>query len=129
MGTMTDTLSIHAAWVLTVAFALSLLYELYRATSKAGTSRHDTMRAFIVQGVALYGTAAVVITLLFRGVTGSQWLALGFAVAMILVSIFYYNPQVLPERNPRMIDWVEDLVFTGLLFVAATQLAYGVGLA
>lgn len=32
----------HAAWVLMVAFGLSLIYELYRAMSKAGTSQHDS---------------------------------------------------------------------------------------
>ena len=126
---MNQALSTHAAWVLAGAFALSLAYEFYRATWKAGTSRHDTMRTFVVQGVALYGTATVVIALLFHGAAGSQWIALAFAVVMILVSIFYYNPRVLPERRPQMIDWVEDLLFTGLLFVAATQLTYAVTLA
>jgi hypothetical protein len=29
------------------------------------------------------------------------------------------------ERKPELLDWGEDLVFTGLLFVAATQLMYG----
>jgi hypothetical protein len=45
---------------------------------------------------------------------------------MILVSIFYYNPRILLERQPGVIDWFEDLVFTGLLFVAAVLLAYEV---
>ena len=124
-----STLTTHAAWVLTVAFVISLVYELYRATWKAGTSRHDTMRAFVMQGIALYGTAGVVITLLFRRAAGSERLALGFAVLMILISIFYYNPKVLLERRPQTVDWVEDLVFTGWLFVAAAQLAYSVSAA
>jgi hypothetical protein len=28
------------------------------------------------------------------------------------------------ERRPGVIDWLEDLVFTGLLFVSATLLLY-----
>jgi hypothetical protein len=28
------------------------------------------------------------------------------------------------ERRPALVDWVEDLLFTGLLFVAAAQLSY-----
>jgi hypothetical protein len=28
------------------------------------------------------------------------------------------------ERKPGIIDWLEDLVYTGLLFVAATLLVY-----
>ena len=50
----------HAAWVLLVTFVLSLAYELYRATIKAGTSRHDSMRAF-VQTLPLYVVAATVV--------------------------------------------------------------------
>jgi hypothetical protein len=30
----------------------------------------------------------------------------------------------MPARRPGRIDWFEDLVFTGLLFVAAAQLLY-----
>jgi hypothetical protein len=32
----------------------------------------------------------------------------------------------MPERKPGMVDWVEDLVFTGLLFVAAALLIFEV---
>jgi hypothetical protein len=114
----------HAAWLLIVAFGLSLIYELYRATWRAGTSRHDSMRAFVVQGIPLYTLAGVVIALLF---TGREWAApvgLIFSVAMICVSIFYYNPRIMLARQPGIIDWFEDLVFTGLLFVAAALLLY-----
>ena len=45
---------------------------------------------------------------------------------MILVSVLYYNPRMLPARRPGIIDWVEDLVYTGLLFVAAALLLYAV---
>lgn len=114
----------HAAWVLMVAFGLSLIYELYRATSKAGTSRHDSMRAFVVQGIPLYALAGVVITLLFTGREWAASVALIFSVAMICVSIFYYNPRIMLARQPGLIDWFEDLVFTGLLFVAAALLLY-----
>jgi hypothetical protein len=46
------------------------------------------------------------------------------SVVVILVSIFYYNPKIMLERRPGVIDWLEDLVFTGLLFVSATLLLY-----
>jgi hypothetical protein len=29
---------------------------------------------------------------------------------MILVSIFYYNPRIMLERRPGIIDWFEDRV-------------------
>lgn len=120
----TDTLIIHAAWTLTGAFALSLLYEIYRATLKAGVSEHDSLRALATQGIFLYGIAGVVIALMFSLHEWAAWVGLNFSVLMILVSIFYYNPRVLLERKPGIIDWLEDLVFTGLLFIAATQLIY-----
>lgn len=43
---------------------------------------------------------------------------------MILVSIFYYNPRIMIDRQPGVIDWFEDLVFTGLLFVVVALLLY-----
>jgi hypothetical protein len=32
----------------------------------------------------------------------------------------------MPEREPGLLDWLEDLVYTGLLFVAGTLLLYEV---
>ena len=111
-----------SAWVLIVSFALSLIYEFWRATAKAGVSRYDSMRAFI-QGLWLYVLAAIVIVLLFVGVPFAAWIGLVFSVLVILVSIFYYNPKMMPARKPGLFDWFEDLVYTGLAFVTATLLA------
>src|SRR6478736_6560964 len=111
-----------SAWVLIVSFALSLIYEFWRATAKAGVSRYDSMRAFI-QGLWLYVLATVVIVLLFLGVPFAAWIGLVFSVLVILVSIFYYNPRMMPAREPGLFDWFEDLVYTGLAFVTATLLA------
>lgn len=119
-------LQTHAAWVLAAAFAISLAYELWRATAKVGTSRHDSMRVFVTQGIVLYVAAAFVVGLLLTGVSPASWIALIFSVVAILVSIFYYNPTVMLERHPDLIDWIEDLAFTGLLFVAAALLIYDV---
>jgi hypothetical protein len=114
----------HAAWTLGVAFALSIAYELYRSTAKRGVSRHDTMRGFVTQVFTIYLAAAVVIVLLSTGQPRAAWVGLAFCVIMILISIFYYNPVIQVERQPGLIDWFEDLVFTGLLFVGAAQLIY-----
>ena len=118
--TLLETLT---AWVMVVAFALSLAYELWRSTAKAGTSRHDSVRAFLIQDLWLYVVAVVVITLLFAGVPFAAWIGLIFAIVLILVSIFYYNPKMMPAREPGLFDWFEDLVYTGLAFVSATLLA------
>ena len=114
----------HAASVLLVAFAMSLAYEIYRATAKAGTSRHDSLTILVQQGIGLYVIAGVVVYALFAGYDWAATAGLALSVGMIVVSIFYYNPKIMMERRPGTVDWIEDLAFTGLLFVAATLLAY-----
>lgn len=111
--------------MLVVTFGISLLYEIWRATSKAGTSRHDSLTAF-VQQIVLYVAAGAVIAALLSGTSWAPGVGLAFCIVMILVSLLYYNPVIMLERKPGIIDWVEDLVFTGLLFVAAALLAYEV---
>ena len=116
----------HAAWTLVVAFTLSIVYELYRSTVKAGVSKHDSTRVFVREGIPFYLIAAVVIGLLFTGAQWAPWVGLFYCIALILVSIFYYNPTVMLDRKPGLVDWFEDLVYTGLLFVAAAMLIYAV---
>ena len=116
----------QAAWMLVAAFLLSFVYEVYRATAKAGTSRHDSMRAFATNNLAFYAIAASVIALLFLGFEWAPWVGLIFSGGAITASIFYYNPKILLERAPGVIDWLEDIVFTGLLFVTAALLIYQV---
>ncbi len=122
-----SVLQVHAAWTLAVCYAISLSYELWRAIFKAGASRHDSLREFLTRVAALYVVAAGVIAALLLGIAGATWIGLVFSIVFIAVSIFYYNPKIMIERgggNPSLIDWVEDLVYTGLLFVAATMLSY-----
>jgi hypothetical protein len=90
-------LMINAAWVLVVAFVLSIAYEFYRSTIKAGVSKHDTLRGFITQLLTLYLIAGIVIALLFTGQMWAAWVGLVFCVLMILISIFYYNPVIQME--------------------------------
>ncbi|MWB97811.1 hypothetical protein [Agromyces seonyuensis] len=114
-----------AAWALTVACVYSIAYEFWRSTAKAGTSRHDTMRGFVAQ-LWQYALGAVVIVLLFLGVPFAAWIGLGFSAIVIVVSIFFYNPTIMLERQPTIADWIEDLVFTGLQFVVVTLLVFEV---
>ena len=81
---------------------------------------------FVTQGIPFYALAGVVIALLFTGAQWAAWIWLVFSLLMILVSIFYYNPRMMLERKPGIIDWIEDLVYTGLLFVATALLIYAV---
>jgi hypothetical protein len=122
---MTDLMT-HAAWILMAAFVLSSVYELYRATTKAGTSRHDSMQSFVRNNVGFYVVAAIVIALLFVGPEWAAWVGLLFSGGAIVASIVYYNPTIMLERAPGIIDWFEDIAFTGLLFVATALLLYEV---
>lgn len=123
---MTNNFITDAAWILTIAFSLSLIYEFYRSTVKANVSKHDTMRVFFGQGIPFYGIAAAVIYFLFCEYDWAAWVGLIYSILLILVSIFYYNPVIMLERKPGLIDWFEDLVYTGLLFVSATMLLYSI---
>ncbi len=64
---------------------------------------------------------AVVLAVGF-GVTGAEWAGLVLAIAMVLVSVFYYNPTIMTVRQPGMVDWAEDVAFTGLFFASSVLL-------
>ena len=85
------------------------------------------MRGFLVQ-LPQYAVATAVVVVLFLGYDWAAWVGLAFSLLVILISIFVYNPRIMIERQPGLVDWFEDLVFTGLMFVAATQLIYEIAL-
>lgn len=110
-----------AATLLAATFTLSIVYEVYRATVKAGTSQHDSVSGLVAQ-LPLYAVAALVAGLLFARRRHAVSIGLAFCTVMIVIAIAYYNPAIMLERRPGLVDWIEDVVFTGLLFAAATQL-------
>jgi hypothetical protein len=71
-----------------------------------------------------YAIVLVLAVLVRTGWPWVSWIALVVGVGLIIVSIIYYSPTVLPQRNPGPIDWLEDKVYTGSLFVAVALLAY-----
>lgn len=117
-------LTIHAAWVLLTAFSISCIYEIYRATVMKGVSKYDKPRVLLMVGVPFYFVSFGVTALLFAGFYWANWIALGYTIILILVAIFYYSPSIALERKPGLIDWIENLVYLGLLFSAATILVY-----
>lgn len=123
MKTSMKNLKIQAAWTLVVTFSLSLIYELWRSTAMVGISQYDNMKAFW-QLSPLYMIAAIMIFALFKGYRWATWVGISFSVLLIFISIFYYNPQMMLVRQPGIIDWFEDLAYTGLLFVTATILYF-----
>jgi hypothetical protein len=51
-------------------------------------------------------------------------IGLVFSVVVIGASILFYNPRIMLDRQPGRVDWFEDIVFTGLVFVGAALLLY-----
>ncbi len=107
------------AWLLGTAFGLSLLYEIYRATVKAGISEWDSVRTLLRQHPPFYAVGFVTTALVAIGFSWAVWLALVLCIILILVSTLYYGPKILMNRRPGPIDWAEHNIFTGLLFVVA----------
>lgn len=98
--------------------ALSLGYELYRATVMAGTSAHDTLG-----GVAMLAPTYA-LGLWFghrmrRGERWALWAVLVYCILVLAASLLYYNPVVMAERQPGLFDWFEDLAYTAMVFVTA----------
>lgn len=123
-----NNLTTQAAWVLLSAFAISCNYEIYRATVMKGTSKYDSPRTFMVVGVPFYLVSFGVTSLLFIGYYWANLLALGYTIFLILVGIFFYSMKIAVKRKPELIDWIENLLYLGLLFSAATILLYAVSL-
>lgn len=121
-----NNLHIHAAAILFTAFALSCAYEIYRAVAKRGTSEYDSPRIFFSVAVPFYVVSFGVTALLLTDFSWANELALGYTTVLILVAIFFYSPKIALERKPELIDWVENLLYLGLLFSAATLLVYAV---
>ena len=111
-----------AAWLMASAFAISTVHETYRATAKAGVSRYDSMQGFLTRTLPFYVVAMAAVLAMGFGVTGAAWAALVLASGMVLVSAFYYNPTIMAARQPGIIDWAEDVAFTGLFLASGVLL-------
>lgn len=112
-----------AAWLMTSAFAISTAHEAYRASVKTGVSQYDSMHNFLTRTLPFYTVAMVVVFATGIGVPNMAWPALAISIAMVLVSILYYNPTILRARQPGIIDWTENIVFVGLFFASGVLLA------
>jgi phosphatidylserine synthase len=116
-------LPIVAAWLLLAATVISVVYELWRATARAGVGPNDSMADWL-KGLPLYAGALVVVLLLLAGWELAPVLGLAYGVLASLASILWYGPTILCGRRPGIIDWVEDRVFTMLVAIVAVLLAF-----
>jgi hypothetical protein len=110
-------------WILIATFTISFAYEaIYRYIVKAGVSSFD---AWSFSEIVFYvvGFGMTLLVLLLRA-SWMWWVLLLFLLALIAIAIFYYDPVMLLARHPGPIDWIEDTVYTGLLFVVAFLCLY-----
>jgi hypothetical protein len=116
----------QAAWVLLAAFVLSLVYEVYRATAKAGTSRHDSMHAFAKNNIGFYAIAAIVIALLFAGLDWGPWVASSSREGRSSPPSCTTTQRSCSSALPALSTGWKTSSSPGLLFVAAGLLIYQV---
>jgi hypothetical protein len=114
----------QAFWVLIIVFIVSLLYKLYRVTAKRGASSSDTKRSIVTESLPLWAVIIASAVLVRTGWLWAVWTGLILSLVLIGLSIYYYNPVIMLKRKPGPIDWLEDMVYTGLLFVVAALLIY-----
>jgi hypothetical protein len=79
----------------------------------------------LTRGTPFYVIGFGLAVLVRTGWPWATWTGLLATTALIGMSILYYSPVVmLPQRQPGPIDWLEDKLYTGLLFVAGALLLY-----
>jgi hypothetical protein len=81
------------------------------------------MHELLTRTLPFYAVAMAAVLAMGFGMTGAAWAALVLASGMVLVSAFYYNPTIMAARQPGIIDWAEDVAFTGLFFASGVLLA------
>ena len=115
--TRTSAISSRVAtfWTLVSAQTISLLYQVYRSTIMEAPQWDAFDAPAVIGYTILFGVA-----LLARlGRRWTWWLTLLSSIAIINVGIFFYFPEVTAARQFGPIDWIEGVVYEGLLFVAA----------
>jgi hypothetical protein len=110
----------QASWVLSTAFTVSALDELFRSTTRPAPPG-TTPRGVCDPGGPGYAAAFALAVLVRMGWPWVTWTGLRWRCTD-RVSILYYSPIMLPHRQPGPIDWLEDKLSTGLLFVAVALL-------
>jgi hydrogenase/urease accessory protein HupE len=111
--------------LLVVTFAMAFVYEAYRGFVMTGVSQYDTPS--LVGVSLLFSLVGIGIGYLaYRGPHWGRHVALLFVLAVIAGSIVLYNPVILPERDPGLIDHVENLLYTGLMIAVAILLLYDI---
>ena len=107
---------IVAFWTLAAAFMISAVYQLYRSAFMEIQYDAFTPTTGIVYA-SLIGVSALVLT----NRRWAWWVVSGLVLLLVLVSVFWYYPVVVPARIEAgamgLVGWLEASVYLGLLFV------------
>ena len=104
--------------VLTAAFAVSALYQAYRAMLSE-VPEYDVFTPMTgVVYLAFVGISALVLT----DRRWAWWVVSVFVIALLALGTFWYHPTFTMGRMETgtmgLVGWLESTVYVGLLFVA-----------
>jgi hypothetical protein len=107
---------IVAFWTLAAAVVISAVYQLYRSAFMEIQYDAFTLTTAVVYA-SLIGVSALVLT----NRRWAWWVVSGLVLLLVLVSVFWYYPVVVPARIEAgamgLVGWLEASVYLGLLFV------------
>lgn len=104
--------------VLVTAFAVSALYQVYRAMLNE-IPKYDAFTPMTGAGyLAFVGISALVLP----DTRWAWWVVSVFVIVLLALSIFWYHPTFTMGRMETggmgLVGWLESTVYVGLLFVA-----------
>jgi hypothetical protein len=100
--------------VLLAAFAISALYQVYRATLMENPGYDAFTPVTGASYLSFIGISALVLT----DRRWAWWVVSILVLAMLSLGVFWYYPVVAETREMGFVDWLEGSVYMGLLFVA-----------
>jgi hypothetical protein len=100
--------------VLAAAFAISALYQLYRAALME-VPEYDAFTP--ATGAAFLGFIGIS-TLVLTDRRWARWVVSALVLALLALGVLWYYPVVATAREMGFVDWLEGSLYMGLLFVA-----------
>ena len=97
--------------VLAAAFAISALYQLYRAALMEVPEYDAFTPATGVAYLAFIGISALVLT-------DRRWAWWVVSALVLALGVLWYYPVVAAAREMGFVDWLEGSFYVGLIFVA-----------
>lgn len=100
--------------VLAAAFAISALYQLYRAALMEVPEYDAFTPATGAAYLGFIGISALVLT----DRRWAWWVVSALVLALLALGVLWYYPVVATARETGFVDWLEGSLYMGLLFVS-----------